>query len=228
MWMTLALAACWQLLAPGQQTFIAPHPELSADQKLLIESGGQVFITMDVAGFPWPRVYIYQYIDATPEDAAAVFTDYERHKSFIPNLKTSTVSQVVDRVTAEVDYVLRIPLFADERYTVRDQLSSYDDGTSYEVRWTLVRASSTRGSEGNLRFEPYQNERLQRQGTLMSYYNFITPGSRLAGIGFIKRKGLQQLRDTAHAIVRQVQSARARDPALFQKQLAALRAAMGS
>jgi hypothetical protein len=169
---------------------------------------------------------VYQYIKATPEEAAAVFTDYNRHATYIPNLKRSKISRVIDPRTVDVDFTLRVPVVADERYTTRNQLSTYSTGTAFRVSWALVRASSTRATVGHVRFEPYRNRRLKMTGTLMAYYNFVTPGSKLAGIGFIRRKGLSQMRDAVRAIVRQIEVERAKNPALFRKQLSTLRAAL--
>ena len=83
--------------------------------------------------------------------------------------------RVIDPVTKDVDYTLHLPIIADEQYTVRDRLSAYHDGASYGVDWTLVGATSTKATEGSVRFEPHAT------GTLMAYRNLVTPGGRLAG-----------------------------------------------
>jgi hypothetical protein len=197
--------------------------ELTAEQLADVEKGRQVVLTHDEPRSPWPRMHVYQFIDSTPEEAAAVFTDYERHSTYIPNLLESRISYLADELTAEVDYALRVPLAPDERYTVRDRLSIADDGQSYLVTWTLVRASSTRATDGSVRFERYQNERLQRAGTLMVYSNFVTPGSLLARVPFVRGKAMAQMRDTAGAIAAQVERERAGDRALLERQVALLR-----
>jgi hypothetical protein len=107
--------------------------ELTGEQQATINNGGQVFLTWDVSGSAWPRACVYQHIDAMPEEAAAVFTNYERHLTFIPKLLKSTISRVIDPVTAEVDYTLSVPIVADEHYTVRPRLSTYNGGASYKV-----------------------------------------------------------------------------------------------
>jgi hypothetical protein len=101
--------------------------ELTAEQHRTVDTGHQVFVAEDVAASSWPRACTYQFVAATPEEAAAVFADYARHAAFIPDIKQSTVSLVIDQRTAEVDYVLDIPIVADEAYTVRDRLSATPD-----------------------------------------------------------------------------------------------------
>ena len=218
--------ACCVLLWQVADVSRRAYDELSAAQRAVIDRGGQVFLTKDREGSPWPAAFVYQYIDATPEQAAAVFTDYDRHARFVPDLKRSEISRVLNPRTLEVDFALRVPIVADERYTTRNRLTTYGDGASYRVDWVLVRASSTKATVGHVRFEPYRNERLKKNGTLMAYYNFVTPGSRLAGLGFIKRKALRQVREATSAIVRQIEAERVKNPALLRKQLRALRTAL--
>ena len=199
--------------------------ELSPEQRAMIDAGSQVVLKWEVSGSPWPRACVFQFIDATPEEAAAVFTNYERHIAFIPNLRKATISRRIDSVTEEVDYTLRLPIVADEDYTVRDHLSTYDDGASYKIEWTLVRATSTKVTEGSVRFERHRSDKKQRDGTLMAYCNLVTPGSRLARFAFIRSKAIAQVREAARAIAAEVERERAGDRALLDAELRPLRAA---
>ncbi len=201
--------------------------ELSAQQLADIDRGAQVFLTWEVAGLPWPRACVFQYVDATPEEAAAVFTNYARHTAYIPGVRKAKVSRVIDQVTAEVDYTLDVPMVADEDYTVRDHLSTHDAGASYKVEWTLVRATSTKATEGNVRFEPHHASAPVRDGTLMAYCNLVTPGSSLARLRFIRSRALAQVRATARAIVVETERERANDRARLATELQILRTALG-
>lgn len=214
------------LLALGVLQVARTADQLSTERRMAIDRGEQLFVQEKVEGASWPRARVYQYAGATPEEAAAVWWDFERQASYIPNLKRSRVARVVDRRTVDVEQVLGIPVFADERYTVRNTIGVPDSGGIYRVDWTLVRASSTKATVGGVRFEPYRNEQVGAEGTLVVYENFVTPGSRLAGIGFVKRRGLSQMRETVAAFVKQLAAERTRDPELLQRQLAALRAAL--
>jgi hypothetical protein len=119
-----------------------------------------------------------------------------------------------------------VPIVADEHYTVRPRLSTYNSGESYKVDWTLVRATSTKATDGSVRFEPQRSVEAQRDGTLMAYCNLVTPGSRLARLGFIKSKAMALVRATAGAIVAEVERERAGNRALLDAELRALRAAL--
>jgi hypothetical protein len=200
--------------------------ELTPSQRRMIDSGGQIFVTESLRGSAWPRAWVYQFIDATPEEAAAVFGDYALHATYIPNVKKSVIARVIDPATAEVDYALRLPMVRDEEYTVRDRVSAPTGSGRYQIEWTLVRASSVKGTEGYVRFERYRNDDLQRDGTLMEYHNFVTPGSRLGAIPVIRSRALQQIRAAAGAVVAQVDRELRSDPALLSRQLRALRSAL--
>jgi hypothetical protein len=184
-----------------------------------------VIVTEVVAGSAWPRITVLQFVAGSPEESAAVFMDYARHASFVPNVLVSRVSRVVDPATQEVDYVLSVPIAPDEAYTVRNRVSSTvpartGEPHAYRVEWTLVRATSTRSAQGEALFEPY------RGGTLFTYRNLVVPGGRIAGLGFIRRRAQQDVEATALAIATQVVRLRASDRALLDRQLKALRAAV--
>ena len=135
-----------------------------------------------------------------------MFVDYDLHRTYIPGVKQSRVSAVVNPTTVEVDYVVSVPVVSDERYTVRNHLCTYHGGESYAVEWTLVRASSTKATTGHARFEPHLDPSRNERGTVMVYSNFVTPGSSLAGLGMIKTRALEQMRETASALVRRIEA----------------------
>jgi len=223
-WIAVAvLAAAIPLPADAQMA-----QQLSAEQRALLDAGHPLFLTWDVPGSPWPRTCAFENVDATPEEAAAAFTNYPRQRAYIPRIRKSLVSRVVDPATAEVDYTLDVPMVADEDYTVRDRVSVDDSGASYTIEWTLVRASSTKAIAGSVRFEPHRLQGTPRDVTLMSYCNLVTPGSGLAKLSFIKSRALVQAREAAHAIVVEVERQRASDRALLADEVERLRAALAA
>lgn len=200
----------------------ATSAELTAEQRTLIDAGEQVFVTRDSAKTPWPMAWVFQFIDAEPEAAAAVFADAERQVEYVPDLKSS---RIVDRIAPgviEVRQEMRVPIMKDEWWIVRDSVTASDSG-SYRIAWTLVRARTTKAVNGFARFEPYQNGRTGRAGTLLIYHNFAVPGSRMAGLGLIERHALKKLRETARALRDQVEREREQAPDLLARQIEALR-----
>jgi hypothetical protein len=174
---------------------------------------------------PWPAVTVVTFVRATPEEAAAVFTDYESHSTFLPSTKRSRISRAHSPTDVEVDYVVAIPIVSDEEYTVRDRLSR--DSAGYRVDWTLVRASSTKGTVGHARFTPAVDPQSGAPGTRFEYHNFVTPGSRIASIGFIRNRALREMEETARALAARIESQRGK-PDVMRTRLAALRSALAS
>lgn len=197
---------------------------LTGAEVQLIDRGQQVLSQEKIATSAWPRVSVYQFIHAKPEEAAAVFVDYERHASFIPGLDKSVISKRVSPSVAEVDYVLAVPLYADEDYTVRDSLSADSTRTRFRIDWTMVRARSTKQIVGSATFEPHRNARTGEDGTLVSYVNLVSPGQFLAGP--FRGRALGQVRETVTALARQVETQRSSDRVLLASQVAALREAL--
>jgi hypothetical protein len=197
-------------IAPAQAGI---YQELTPDQQNQLNSGEQVFNTVDVDGAPWPKVYIYQLIKATPEDAMAVFSDYNLQKSYIPNMLKSQITSH-NGATTTVDYTLHVPILSNENYTIRDVISSYDGGQAYRMDWNLVRADTTKSTVGNVRFEKYGSE------TVMAYYNFVVPGSSFAS--FVRGKAIQAVKDTCNAIASQVETEATDNQTLLQQQLSVL------
>jgi hypothetical protein len=174
---------------------------------------------------PWPAVTIVTFVRATPEEAAAIFMDYESHATYLPGTKTSRISRTVSPADVEVDYVVAVPIVSDEAYTVRDRLSR--DSSGYRVDWSLVRASSTRGTVGHARFTPAADPKTGTAGTRFEYHNFVTPGSRVASIGFIKNRALREMEQTAAALAARIESEREK-PDVLRARLAVFRTALAA
>jgi hypothetical protein len=221
--MVLGCLVAW-LLGFGGSLAMRPSPtDLTASQREAVDRGEVVLLAEQRPTSPWPAVTIYVFTDASPEAAAAVFMDYESHTTFIPSLTHAKISKVIDRATVEVDYSVRVPVFPDEDYTVRNHLTH--PGTDYRFDWTLVRASSTKATVGYAVFRPWVNQRTNQAGTLLEYYNFVTPGSKLAGLPFIKSRSVREITETAKAVAHEAEKQRGRDPEM-RPRLAALRSAV--
>jgi len=191
--------------------------ELNASQTAEVLAGGQVVLMEVIAGKPWPKVRLYQRIRATSEEVIAVFFDYKNAKTYIPKILKSDISKRVSPCVFEVDYGVDVPILPDEYYTVRNTLQTGMDG-SYRVDWTLLHALQTKASEGSLRVEPLEG------GAVLCYTNLVTPGSVMAPL--LKGKAIEQMRNTVHAIVHQVETQKASHPESLAAEVEALQKAL--
>ena len=147
----------------------------------------------------------------------AVFFDYKNAKTFIPKILKSDISKHVSPCVLEVDYGVDVPILPDEYYTVRNTLQA-GMGGAYRVDWTLLHALQTKASEGSLRVEPVEG------GAVLCYTNLVTPGSVMARI--LRAKAIEQMRNTVHAIVHQVETLKSAHPEALAAEVAALQKAL--
>jgi hypothetical protein len=193
--------------------------DLSTGQKGELENGELIVLEQDIPGKPWPRVRIYKKIEATPEEVAAVFFDYDQAKTYIPDVLESRISKTITPCVMEVDYEVDVPILRDEAYTARNELKALDGG--YQVSWILLRALQTKGAEGNLRIEPFED-----RASVIRYTNLVTPSSGMAKI--LKGPALARMEKTVLAIGQKVETQKSNRPAELAGQVARLREALGS
>jgi hypothetical protein len=188
--------------------------ELAAGHQTQIKKGEQVSVNETITGKPWPRVRIYRTVEATPEEVAAVFCDYDNAKAYVPNVLKSTISNRISPCTVDIDYGLDIPILPDEFYTTRNTVKSTSPDT-YRIDWKLLRAVQTKDSVGHLRIELFEGK------SLICYENLVTPGSSMAGL--LKGKAIQQMGETVAAIAARVESQKTARPAELKREVEALR-----
>lgn len=212
----LSLAVCLAALPAATAGLL---DDLTREQRAELEKGGLIVLEQDIPGKPWPRVRIYKKIQATPEQVASVFFDYNQAKTFIPDVLESRISKKISPSVIEVDYEVDVPILADEAYTARNEMKALQDG--YQASWTLLRALQTKAAEGNLLIEPFENG-----SSVIRYTNLVTPSSGMAKI--LKLPAMARMQKTVLAIGQKVEQQKAKNPAELAAQVARLRAAMES
>jgi hypothetical protein len=220
--LSLSSLAALGLALAARPAHAGAYDELSEAQKASLQKGEQVMITEDLPGLPWPRVSLYQRIEATPEEAMAVLADYELAQSYVPNVRSSRISSRLDAVTTDVDYVIHVSLLLEENVTLRCKLSMLGpdkSARSYRQDITLIHGELTRSSESLIRTEPLGT------ATLLAYRTLVVPDSVLGGLA--KDKAVAQVKATVGAMTRQIESERVAQGELLDRQLLALRSALG-
>jgi hypothetical protein len=210
------------LLAAGfaLQAVVPPLPPGEMNR---VERGEAVQVLTEVAGKQWPRSTVYQFIEATPEQAAAVLSDYELQSSYIPRLNRSRILKR-QGVTTDVEYVVSIPIYPDERSVSRQRVVTFGD--EYRVEWLTVVDSAKKGSVtiGSATFRPMVNKRTGKTGTLMIHDQTVEPASMFARVPMVRNKAIEASRDAASAIRKQVEHERASDASRLDDQVRKLRA----
>jgi len=200
---------CWVLLLVSTQAFAGAYDELKPADQARVQKGEQVTILVNTNESAWPKMYIYERVEATPEEAAAVYADFELQASYMPRMTRSQITRVVDNARYEVAFDLEFSS-GPESYTTANHIGNYDAKQSYRVDWTFVEGEAMRNIEGHARFEPLGT------GTLVAYYSYVIPKSAFAG--WVKDKAIAQIKGGAHAVVLQVGKERTSQPELLERQ----------
>ena len=196
---------------------------LNAEQLERFERGEAVQVLQALTDSPWPRSTVYQFIEATPEQSAAVLSDYALQSKYIPKVKTSRVLSTKNGET-DVEYVISIPIYPDEHSVSRQRVLVA--GAEYRVEWQTVVDSGAKGSvtKGSATFQPWTSKRTGKAGTLMIHDQSVLPASMFARVPMVRNKAIEASRDAAAAIAKQVAHEVKNDPARLQAQVSAMRA----
>ena len=199
-----------------------PNLPLTPAQLAQFERGEPVQVLQALPDSPWPRSTVYQFIESTPEQAAAVLSDYELQSSYIPRLKTSRILSTKNGET-DVQYVISIPIYPDEHSVSRQRVVA--NGSEFRVEWHTVVDSTNKGSitKGSATFRPMTNPKTGRAGTLMIHDQSVVPASMFARVPMVRNKAIDASRDAAAAIRKQVEHEVTKEPSKLQAQIARMR-----
>ena len=162
-------------LAVTQSVFAGGFDELNSAQQKIVLKGGEVMIRRPSTEGPWPSFHAYLAVNATPEETAAVFTDFNMQKEYFKNV---TASQVVAQRgnVFQIRYTLNLPISdllpgvnVQEKTLVEDVVTYQSATLSYRADWNLREGDYTEKSVGSVSFEPLGS------GTLVVYRSFIVP-----------------------------------------------------
>jgi hypothetical protein len=199
------------------------YDSLTGEEKAAVNNGEQVTRTEDVAGSVWPRITVIQRIDATSDQVAAVMFDYPLHTQMFEGITRANPEKPGAAVT-NIDYQMTLPkvlgiTLPPEDYVVTDRLTSSAPG-SYEISWTMVRATSMQDTQGSVKFEKLGT------GMIISYTSLISPPKpQLAKL--IVKLAIGRVQDSVKALNKQVQAERTGDTAKLNTQISILNKALG-
>ena len=197
--------------------------ELSASQLDSVAQGLLVVQTRQIPHAPWPRIRIARFIAASPEEGAAMLSDYGHQPDYMKQLAWARVVSRPTASSAEVAFKYRVPMAPDIEYTVLDRVVKTPDGVA-EVTWRLVKSESLAQAEGSAKFLPWRNPVTGVDGTILLYEHFVVPRSSLARLA-PDRMARRDVVNATHAIAAEIERERSRDPTRLNKQVEAFRLA---
>jgi hypothetical protein len=149
-----------------------------------------------------------------PIEAAALFSNYQDQKEYVPDLVKSDPARRVAENEIVVDFEMRVPWpLANYKYSTGNVFTRFEDD-EYEISWYLVKSNSLIDSKGMAQFAPYGKK------TLLKYRSLIHPDSKLATI-FCSRAKSGMAR-TVQAIATYIEGTKKKNPEKIQKLISSL------
>ena len=188
---------------------MTPSAEISQTELAKLTNKELVIHSKEIRGCPWPEITVFALIDASPVEAAALFSNYQDHKKYIPDLIKSDPVRKIAENEIIVDFEMRLPWpLANSKYSTGNVFNRLDNN-EYEIRWYLVESDSLIDSKGTVQFIPYGKK------TLLKYQSLIHPDSRLASVFSSKAKS--GITKTVQAIVTYIEETKKKNPEKIQK-----------
>lgn len=124
---------------------------------------------------PWPRVTIILSLEASAQEAMALFGDFERQKDYVPDiLKSKVIAQPAPH-EVHTAYELKMPWpLPNSHYTHGTLLAQGDD--ALKMSWFVIESDSTEKIEGGVTFQEIEGV------TYMTYHSLIYPKSVFASL----------------------------------------------
>jgi len=201
--------------------------ELEEEDRVLVERGEQVALTEDVEDSAWPHVYVYQKIDANPEEVTAIFTDYELHQEMFREvgIVRSVIINRPDPATAIVESTMTFPVvfgvqLKDEAFTTWNKVKLLTSSKSYRVDWGSLETETIKKIAGDLKIEAFSS------GSIIRYHSFIVP-SRPNFAQLIVQMAIDRVKQTIVLFNNQVEDEKQNDPQRLLGQVEVLRRVLG-
>jgi hypothetical protein len=149
----------------------------SPSQKSLLKQGKTLQVKKKIKGSSWEKLTFYNIIEVDSYKAAAVFSNIEQHKNFVPNMVRSKIIQKESANFMKVSFKIQTPWpIPDAKYVVTNKINKNKDG-SIIVSWKQIESNTMDDNKGFIHFY-----RLGKNQTFVTYENLIVPSSILAGL----------------------------------------------
>jgi hypothetical protein len=213
--MALKLFLAFALLMYASLTFaVTPSVELTQTDLAKITNKELIIHSKEVPRCPWPEITVFALIDASPVEATALFSNYQDHKKYIPDMIKSDPTRKIGENEIIVDFEMHLPWpLANSKYSTGNVLNRLENN-EYEICWYLVESDSLIDSKGTVQFIPYGKK------TLLKYQSLIHPYSKLASVLSSKVKG--GITKTVQAIVNYIEETKKKNPEKTQELINAL------
>lgn len=204
-----AAVLCFLILYASLSFSMAPFSGLTQAELTTLANKELVIHSNEIPGRPWPEITIFAVIDVSPVEAAALFSNYQDQKIYIPDLIKSDFVKKISENETIVDFEMHIPWpLSNCRYSTGNVFKRLGNN-GYEISWYLVRSDSLTDSRGMVQFVQYEKK------TLMKYKSLICPDSRFASM--FSSKAESGMSKTVRAILTYIEETKRKNPEKIQR-----------
>jgi hypothetical protein len=197
------------IICPSLGFSATPPAELTQTELTNLTNKALIIHSKAIPRCPWPELTVFTLIDVLPVEAAALFSNYQDHKKYIPDLIKSDPIKKIAENEIIVAFEMQIPWpLANSKYSTGNVFSKLENN-EYEISWYLVESDSLIDSKGIVQFIPYEKK------TLLKYKSLIHPDSKLASMFASKAKSA--VSKTVQAIVTYMEETKKKNPEKTQK-----------
>lgn len=157
-------------------TFAFSVDPLSPTERQELIKGSMVKNVVWKKGYVWPEVTIRVLLNHSPLDNMNVFLDFEKHKSYIPDMLESRILKKVSENQTQVYFEMTMPWPVNKTTHVTNNVVTHNEDGSHTLKWNLIKADMLKSTDGYMNFSNYENK------TLLTYVTFIVPNSSFAGM----------------------------------------------
>lgn len=211
-WLTLFLGIFMSL------TCLCRSHELTATELGRLEQGNIIIKNKKIAGAPWPELTYFYIIKASPEECAAILSNYSLQKNFTPDLTRVEIKKEISPTHKIVTFCTDLPWPAADDITVTDNQLSLSIEGDYRIEWKMVESTSSKKNHGSATFIPHGDI------TLYRYQTFVHPRSALAGM--VKSRMIKKVKNAVFSFAAYVESLRAKNHPLLKKSIIQMRKAL--
>ncbi|WP_372655043.1 hypothetical protein [Halobacteriovorax sp.] len=174
-----------------------------------LESGKQILYKENVESGPWPKIHIYQLIDATPLESLAIFLALDHQKNYLPNVIASTPIEHKTPTEVYTKYEMELPWpLSNSHYTHASDFKRVSE-SEYSAKWWMITSESAEAVTGSAEFKLYNGK------TLMAYHSLVKPKSMLASL--VKGTMIEDTLTSIEAVRVETQRVKQSDKKLLEK-----------
>lgn len=166
-----------------------------------LEQGEFVLHKKHIKGAPWPEITLYSYINVPAANAAAIFSHFQGHVKFIPNLLKVEIIKKHNQTSTDVTFTYNLPWPIPNNVCMTNNILSQKKANEFHLKWTFLKSNSLIDNQGHAKFKEIKNINNQVQ-TLFEYKSFIIPDSMFAK--WLKDKREKELIETFKATIKHI------------------------